>query len=59
MIPKSSGINLVELAIKIHLGEIIDLKSIKDKHTKFVTQRFFFQNLVKLRIFYFQKNNSE
>ena len=47
MIPKSSGINLVELAIKIHLGEIIDLKSVKDQNTKFVTQRFFFQNLVK------------
>ena len=30
----------IELAIKIHLGEIIDLKSIKVKHTKFVTQDF-------------------
>ena len=47
MIPKSSGINLVELAIKIHLGEIIDLKSVKDQNTNLSLKYFFFQNLVK------------
>ena len=55
MIPKSSGINLVELAIKIHLGEIIDLKSVKDQNTKFVTQRFFFPKPGKVKNFLFSK----
>jgi len=42
MIPKSSEVNLIELAIKIHLGEKINLNQINYKLKKYVTQRFFF-----------------
>jgi biotin carboxylase len=47
MIPHSSGINLIDLAIKIHLKKKLKLKRIKKK--SFVTQRFLFTNPGKVK----------
>jgi biotin carboxylase len=42
MIPESSGINLLKIAFKIHLGELINLNVINYNYKKFISQRFFF-----------------
>ena len=49
MIPSSSGVNLLDIAIKIHLQEAVLLNNLKKKNNIYVSQRYFFSRPGKVK----------